>query len=152
MPDSGEETEKERIEVIGGTCFMLSRFENDAHYWFVLSNPEEFPDDDLVCVNVTSYDPKGVITDVYNDPSCVLYASDHELFTHTSCVCYEGLPDGRCSRHYLETQVNSSTSNCYPVPGPPASAGVLARMREGATYTQHLPFGSRNILRKQGLI
>lgn len=143
--------DEDYIQVVGGTCFKLDWCDEDDHYWFVLSNPVMFPGDDIVCVNITTYDATASPMDVYNDPSCILEAGSHPLINRTTCVCYEGFPDGRCSLDFLEDRINSDLPNRYTIPGPPADANLLARMREGVKRTQHMPFGNRAIMQNQGL-
>lgn len=131
-----------------GICFYLPRETTDNHLWFVISDTQAFPEDFVVCVNVTSYDPEKRPR-IYNDPSCVIESGEHAQIVHRSCVCYEGFPMGPCSLSHLEARFRS---NSYRPAGENASPSLLAKMRRGSAATEFLPFECREIMSEQGLI
>jgi hypothetical protein len=117
----------------------------------VISEPETYTEDLLVCVNTTSYDPYRREA-VYNDSSCIIEADEHPGISHTTCVCYEGFPSGLCSIHHLESRLMAKGGKAYYAVTPPASPELLKKMRDGAARSDHLPYEAREVLEGQGLI
>lgn len=126
----------------GGTAFRQSQ--DRSHLWFVISDPVQYPDDLVVYVNMTTLQPVRYQHDPENDQSCVLYVGDHPAVDHLSCIAYWFAHDAWLYR--LEAD------SCCEIHPTPASAELLARMREGAAQTRHLERRMKKILRDQGLI
>ena len=142
-------------DVVGGLAFYLSQDAADGHLWFVISAPEVFPEDPVVCVNVTSYDPTRRMA-VYNDASCILRPGDHPFVQHPSSICYEGVQeslDAMLTLSHLNKRLGHSDRRIrYRKHGANASTDLLSRMRQGATITSHIPYGAEEVLREQHLI
>ncbi len=63
-----------------GECLRLLVGAGKNHLWVVLSSEQG---GQVACVNITS------LGSALDDETCILAATDHEFFTHRSCVVYE---------------------------------------------------------------
>ena len=110
--------------------------EKKAHLLVVISDPEQDPYR-LAVVTLTSSDI---------DKSCTLGPRDHPFIRKTTHVAYGHARIGGVG--VLEAAVRSGTLEAREPMGPE----VLARIRQGAASSIHLPNGCRELLQAQGLL
>jgi len=111
----------------------------DNHLWVAISDPLIDADQPVVIVSFTSY-REG------KDPTCILHPGDHSFITRDTAVYYA---DAREVPHsHLEDLANSGKL----VRKDNLTTQVLARIRQGAAESPHIPLGCRKILVEQGLI
>lgn len=136
--------------ICAGLCFRISRQSGDNHAWFVISDPQVFPEENLLYVNMTSFDPTKPLSFVYNDPSCVFDVGDHRLMTKPTCICYDDAHV--CSVEHLAWRLTTDCDRGFKLERSPAAGNILDKMRSGAANSQHLKPIHRKILEDQGLI
>ena len=109
-----------------------------GHLWVVISDPEGYPQDDVVIVNLTT-------DQAWKDRSCVLHPGEHPYIKHQTLVYYREtarVPPERMA--VLESGHLRMDAKIAP--------RVLARIRMGAAASIFTPTGCVDVLRTQGLV
>lgn len=123
-----------------GDCFRFDpRLAVDNHLWFVITNPNAFPDN-VVVVNLTTYRiPK-------SDAACILEPGDHPYIDHQSCINYGEAWDTTLKH----LQLAEKEGNLHRVDS--VDAAVLKRIHDGAAKSTRIKIGVENTLKSQGII
>jgi len=119
-----------------GDTFIPAKL--DSHLWIILSDPTRDPEN-VVIVNFTTHT-------IDEEQHCILRKSDHPFVKHKTAVRYRDAK--KVSIEQLEVLV---TKNLLK-PQSPLSGALLKRVREGASKSEFLPEGCRQILDDQSLI
>ena len=117
------------------------RFQYSSHLWVVISDPAK----DRGSVLLANF--SSIKSGVQCDPACILNPDDHEYIRKPTFVYYrhaQVLSDSE-----LERRISCGQASC---PYPPVSAGVLKRIRDGASASRFIKRGHRQLLEDQGLI
>jgi len=114
----------------------------DDHLWVVISDEKQ--SDDVLVVNLTSYDPASV--DPRKETACVLRKGDHVFITRPSSVNYFGAR--RIASAVLDQWHKERKIKTHPRMSPEP----LQRIRDGAYDSEHLPEKYRKFLEGQQLI
>ncbi len=127
---------------VEGTTFWVR---SDPHLWAIISDPQKNPVH-VVHVNFTSMKDNARPHDPYNDPACVVMAGEHPFIDKPTCVYYGGVQIG--SVEHLQHRYDDGDMKL----GKPVSAELLAKMRYGATISEHILPIAYDILVEQGLV
>lgn len=126
---------------VAGGCYLLDHGLTDRHYFFVLSDPDRFPDRPLVLVPLTGVSPEKTI-----DGSCRLEPGEHPCCVKQSFIFYRGALLIE-SRRLVEFVANGKA-----LEKPPASQALLVRLRESAERSDELPGKHREELWQQDVV
>lgn len=118
----------------GGDTFLYRRPDLEKHLWIVLSEPLDDPDN-IVLANLTTWRRGG-------DQACILDVGDHPWIMHRTCVNYSD------ADVVSQMMVDGWELNHKPSLAPE----VLAKVREGAAQSIHIPLWVAKTLRDLGLI
>ncbi len=127
-----------------GTAFWV-RMERPKHLWIIISDPL-LNDDNVLYVNLTTFDSTASSKDAENDRACILHVGDHPFITHDSCIYYYGAQTSRLSN--LEEKAAKGELKLDQ----PADSALLARIRECAEKSIHMIPDHFQILIDQGLV
>ena len=131
-----------------GTSFFITAEAPKRHLWFVLSDPA-IDDEFVVYVNLTSFDGSRHTSLAWNDPACVLDCGDYPQFiTHRTCVCYGDAKVASITSLDSRRQCKPPKLSIYGT----VPVGMLAKARDGATRSMHMPQECLDILERQQLI
>jgi hypothetical protein len=123
-----------------GDAFFAPWPEPDAvtHLFFVISDSAQ-DRDRLVVVPLMTWDQ-------YKDNTCTIEKGEHDFVRHRSYIDY------RCAKmvaaDFVEKQIKTRAFRKHS----PASATLLAKIREGAAKSDFLALGLRDILEDQELV
>lgn len=117
----------------------------DRHVWFIVSDPTADPDQVLI-VNVTSWDDSRLDTDPRKDPACVLNPGEHPFVQHKTCVYYRGAQVASV-QHLMFRQSHGEVDLM-----PPASPALLQKLRRCAGDSMHMALEHYRILESQHLV
>jgi hypothetical protein len=122
----------------GGDTYLHRRDETDKHLWIVLSEPS-LNAAKVVVANLTSLEP-------YKEQLCIVEPGEHVYVTKRSCVYYRF---AHCLRlEYLEErEVRKEIERLAPL-----SPALLARVRNGASQSLHMPTEVWDVIESQDLI
>jgi len=110
-----------------------------GHYHIIISDPQAFPDR-VVLVNLTTWED-------YKDDTCVLESADDLPFLrHKSCIDY-----GRAKQVSAAALCTFLKEKRIHHRGH-LPADILARVRQGAAESRHIPNRFLLILEEQGII
>lgn len=127
---------KRQPQVNAGDTFLPPRPYN--HLYVVCSEPA-IDAEHVLLVSFTTWGPK-------EENCCIVHAGEHPFFTHRTCVRYK---DARITSVAGLLDVLAIGGMCRREP---VSSELLARVRAGASKSDFLPEGCRQILQSQGLI
>ena len=126
-----------------GSTFRV-KSEPIPHVWVIITNPELFPDQ-VIQVNMTTYDEGGRPNDPRNDPACIL-TRGHSSITHATCMYYGGAQVAALT--HLEYRLSSGKI----VMSDPVTPEALEMIRLRATRSDHMLPIIYDILVEQGLV
>lgn len=122
-----------------GDTFKAANPRRESHLWVVISDPQEYPADSVLIVNLTTWRKD-------REPACILRPGDHPFVKRKTCVNYadskladpdildKALAQGALVRHRrMETQ-------------------MLRRIRQGATASEMILLEHLQLLKDQGLV
>lgn len=129
------------MQLQAGDTFFAPWPERDdpiEHLFFVISDPK-LDRERVVVVPLMTWDE-------YKDQTCVLETGEHPFVRHRSYIDY-GCGDLVKARN-VERQLEQKEFRAHK----PASAKLLARIREGAERSDFLALGLRDVLEEQELV
>lgn len=116
-----------------GDTFRPVKFDN--HLWIIISDPL-MDADKIVITNLTTNTRD-------EEQHCILKVGDHPFVTDNSAVRY------RDAKVVSATDLGILIKAKQLKPNEPMSGDILKRIRDGATKSEHIPDGCREILEEQ---
>lgn len=119
-----------------GDTFIPARF--DDHLWIILSDPSVDPDQ-VVIVNFTTHT-------VEEEQDCVVQKGEHPFVKHKTAVRYR-------DAKIVSSSVLAKLLKAHQLKShKPLSHNLLQRVRAGASKSDFLPEGCRQVLDEQGFL
>lgn len=128
---------------VAGDAFRVAGA--DRHVWIIISDPAIDPDQVLI-VNLTSWDDSRRDTDPLKDPACVLFPPEHPFIQRKTCVYYRGAQVASVE-HLLFRQTHGELDRVESV-----SPLLLQKLRECAGDSMHMALEHYRILETQQLV
>lgn len=125
-----------------GTTFWIHQ---DRHLWVIISAPSQ-SEEEVVHVNFTTLDTMAGPHDPSNDRACVVGPGEHRFIEHPSCIYYYGVQIASIPHLRIRYQRHEIRFD------EPVTPALLAKIRHGASVSEHILPIAYDILLAQGLI